>query len=59
MIGAGANKIGNIEIGACSKVGAGSVVLNDVPPNCTMAGAQAQIVRTHSKSLPTGRATNV
>ena len=45
MIGAGANVIGNIEIGAYSKVGAGSVVLKDVPAGCTMAGAPAQIVR--------------
>lgn len=47
MIGAGANIIGNIEIGAFSKVGAGSVVLKDVPPGCTVAGIPAQIVRLH------------
>ncbi len=59
MIGAGANIIGNIEIGAFSKVGAGSVVLKDVPPNCTMAGAPAQIVRIHSEFLLTGRAADI
>ncbi len=59
MIGAGTNIIGNIEIGAFSKVGAGSVVLKDVPHNCTMAGAPAQIVRIHPEFLPTGRAANV
>ncbi len=47
MIGAGANVIGNIEIGAFSKVGAGSVVLKNVPPGCTVAGVPAQIVRLH------------
>ncbi len=59
MIGAGANIIGNIEIGAFSKVGAGSVVLKDVPSNCTMAGAPAQIVRIHSEFFPTGRDSRV
>ncbi|MGC3940291.1 serine O-acetyltransferase [Roseobacter sp. EG26] len=47
MIGTGANIIGNIEIGAFSKVGAGSVVLKDVPQGCTVAGIPAQIVRLH------------
>ncbi|SLN38956.1 Serine acetyltransferase [Roseovarius litorisediminis] len=47
MIGAGANIIGNVEIGAFSKVGAGSVVLKDVPQGCTVAGMPARIVRLH------------
>jgi len=47
MIGAGANIIGNIELGAFSKIAAGSVVLKDVPPRCTVAGIPAQIVRLH------------
>jgi serine O-acetyltransferase len=50
MIGAGAAIIGNVEIGALSKVAAGSVVLKDVPPNCTVAGIPAQIVRIHQTS---------
>jgi serine O-acetyltransferase len=50
MIGAGAKIIGNIEIGAFSKVAAGSVVLRDVPPRCTVAGVPAQIVRLHSET---------
>lgn len=45
MIGAGAKILGNIEIGAMSKVAAGSVVLHPVPPNCTVAGVPARIVR--------------
>lgn len=47
MIGAGTNILGNIEIGAFSKVGAGSVVLKDVPPRCSVAGVPAQIIRLH------------
>ena len=47
VIGAGANIIGNIELGAFSKIAAGSVVLKDVPPHCTVAGIPAQIVRLH------------
>lgn len=47
MIGAGANVIGNIELGAFSKIAAGSVVLKDVPARCTVAGVPAQIVRLH------------
>jgi len=48
MVGAGSKIIGNIEIGANSKVAAGSVVLKDVPANCTVAGIPAQIVRIHN-----------
>ncbi|MBA5777622.1 serine O-acetyltransferase [Stappia sp. F7233] len=44
LIGAGAKVLGNIEIGRCSKVAAGSVVLNPVPANTTVAGVPAKIV---------------
>ena len=44
LLGAGCKVIGNIEIGAGAKVGAGSVVLEDVPPHVTVAGVPAQIV---------------
>ncbi|HEY8605760.1 MAG TPA: serine O-acetyltransferase [Noviherbaspirillum sp.] len=47
MIGAGATILGNIEIGAMSKVAAGSVVLHPVPPHCTVAGVPARVVRRH------------
>src|SRR4029079_11019207 len=33
LLGAGAKVLGNIEVGHCSRVAAGSVVLHDVPPN--------------------------
>lgn len=44
LIGAGAKILGNIEIGHCSRVAAGSVVLQDVPPNSTVAGVPAKVV---------------
>lgn len=44
LIGAGAKVLGNIEIGAGSKIGAGSVVLDPVPPHRTVAGVPAKIV---------------
>ncbi len=44
LIGAGAKILGNIEIGHCSRVAAGSVVLKPVPPNTTVAGVPARIV---------------
>jgi len=44
LIGAGAKILGNIEIGHCSKVAAGSVVLKSIPHNKTVAGVPARIV---------------
>jgi serine O-acetyltransferase len=44
MIGAGAKVLGNIVVGNCSRIAAGSVVLKDVPPNTTVAGVPAKIV---------------
>ena len=44
LIGAGAKILGNIEIGHCSKIAAGSVVLAAVPHNKTVAGVPARIV---------------
>ncbi len=44
MIGAGAKVLGNIQIGNCCRVAAGSVVLQDVPPQTTVAGVPARIV---------------
>lgn len=44
MIGAGAKILGNVVIGEGSKIGAGSVVLDDVPPHYTVAGVPAEIV---------------
>ena len=44
LIGAGAKVLGNIRIGNCSRIAAGSVVLQDVPPEKTVAGVPARIV---------------
>ncbi len=44
MIGAGAKILGNITVGHCSRIAAGSVVLHDVPHNTTVAGVPARVV---------------
>ncbi len=44
MIGAGAKVLGNIEVGRGAKIGAGSVVLQPVPPHTTVAGVPAHEV---------------
>jgi serine O-acetyltransferase len=44
MIGAGAKILGNIEVGHCARVAAGSVVLKAIPPNKTVAGVPAKVV---------------
>ncbi|WP_197915859.1 serine O-acetyltransferase [Thiosulfatihalobacter marinus] len=44
LIGAGAKVLGNIRVGHCSRIAAGSVVLEDVPPCKTVAGVPARIV---------------
>jgi serine O-acetyltransferase len=44
LIGAGAKILGNIEIGRCSKIAAGSVVLRSVPAHKTVAGVPARVV---------------
>jgi len=45
VIGAGAKVLGNITIGANSKVGANSVVVKDVPPDCTAIGIPARVIK--------------
>lgn len=44
LIGAGAKVLGNIRVGNCSRIAAGSVVLAEVPPCKTVAGVPARIV---------------
>lgn len=44
LIGAGAKVLGNIHVGHCSRIAAGSVVLHDVPPKSTVAGVPARVV---------------
>ena len=45
LIGAGAQVIGNIEIGAYSRIAAGSFVTQPVPPRCTAVGVPARIIK--------------
>lgn len=52
MLGAGAKVLGNISVGACSRVAAGSVVLVDVPAQTTVAGVPARVVGTAGCSDP-------
>ena len=49
LISAHAQVIGPIEIGAKAKVGAGAVVVSDVPSDVTVVGVPAKIVRVHGK----------
>ncbi len=44
LIGAGAKVLGNIKVGSCSRIAAGSVVLSEVPKNVTVAGVPAKVV---------------
>jgi serine O-acetyltransferase len=44
LIGAGAKVLGNIEVGHCARIAAGSVVLKPVPHNATVAGVPAKVI---------------
>ena len=52
MISAGAKVLGSFTVGAGSKIGAGSVVLHEVPPGSTVVGVPGRVVRRDSKFLP-------
>ncbi|MEG0228086.1 MAG: serine O-acetyltransferase EpsC, partial [Lachnospiraceae bacterium] len=52
MVSAGARVIGSFTIGENSKIGAGSVVLEEVPPNCTVVGVPGRIVRMGNQKVP-------
>ena len=49
MVSAGAKVLGSFTIGANSKIGAGSVVLEEVPPNCTVVGVPGRIIRRENE----------
>ena len=52
MVSAGAKVLGSFTIGENSKIGAGSVVLNEVPPNCTVVGVPGRIVKMGNLKIP-------
>ena len=52
MIGAGAKVLGNIKVGNCCRIAAGSVVLQGIPPKKTVAGVPAKIVGEAGCSTP-------
>ena len=52
LIGAGAKILGNIEVGCCTRIAAGSVVLADVPGSVTVAGVPARIIGEAGCSEP-------
>ncbi|ELS34308.1 MULTISPECIES: serine O-acetyltransferase [Pseudanabaena] len=51
VVGAGAKILGNISIGDRVNIGAGSIVLRDVPDDCTVVGIPARIVRHRGQSI--------
>jgi len=52
MVSAGAKVIGSFTVGENSKIGAGSVVLEEVPPNCTVVGVPGRIVKQDNVKIP-------
>lgn len=52
MISAGAKVLGSFTIGSNSKIGAGSVVLEEVPPNSTVVGVPGRVVKRNDVSAP-------
>ena len=52
MVSAGAKILGSFTIGENSKIGAGSVVLKEVPPNCTVVGVPGRIVKRNDVKVP-------
>lgn len=52
LLGAGVKVLGRVELGEGAKVGAGSVVLSDVPPHTTVAGVPAEVVGVSREDAP-------
>mgnify|MGYP003302545402 FL=1 len=52
MVSAGAKVLGSFTIGDNSKIGAGSVVLEAVPPNSTVVGIPGRVVKRNKQTLP-------
>lgn len=52
MISAGAKVLGSFTVGENSVIGAGSVVIEEVPPNCTVVGVPGRIVKRDNVRIP-------
>jgi serine O-acetyltransferase len=52
LIGAHAVVLGNIKVGECARIGAGSVVVKEVPPRVSVAGVPAKIIGTAGNVPP-------
>lgn len=52
MVSAGAKILGSFTIGENSKIGAGSVVLSEVPPNSTVVGVPGRVVKRDNVRVP-------
>jgi len=52
MISAGAKILGSFTVGDNCKIGAGSVVLQEVPPNCTVVGVPGRVVKRDNMAIP-------
>ncbi len=52
MVSAGAKILGSFTVGENSKIGAGSVVLSEVPPNCTVVGVPGRVVKRDNIKMP-------
>ena len=52
MIGAGAKVLGPFTVGDNSQIAAGTVVLTEIPPNCTAVGVPAQVIKENGERIP-------
>ena len=52
VVGAGAKILGGITIGDNVKIGANSVVLKNVPPNSTVIGVPARVIKSQGERVP-------
>ena len=52
LLGAGVSVLGPVEVGCGSKVGAGSVVVSDLPPHCVAVGVPARIIKQNVATEP-------
>lgn len=51
LIGVGAKVLGPFKVGDGAKIGAGTIVLNEVPPNCTVVGNPGRLVRCFGQKM--------